>query len=423
MSTQELRRGEVLGRVQRGELKLSEAADLLALSYRQARRLKKRYLAGGAKSLVHGNVGRKSNRAKPKQLREQALSLIRQHYSGSPEQRFGPTLAAEHLTADHGIEVDSETLRRWMLAAGLWSRKRKRKAHRRRRERKAHFGELLQLDGSHHAWLEERGPKACLMNLVDDATGRGLFRFSAEETTWAAADLLEQWVRAHGVPQALYVDWKNVYKRRATTQEAVAGIEPKTQFGRMCEKLGIEIIAASSPQAKGRVERHHGTHQDRMVKKMRLAGIVDYAAANRYLDEQYLNEHNERFVREPAAEADYHGRLLEPIKLERVFCLEWERVVSNDLVVRFANRLLQLEPKRNQAVGPRSRVIVQQRRDGELRVVSEEREVNFREILPAAPPATAVAKTPRVVTAHKPAAGHPWRQRYKAPSQAANSPR
>ena len=410
MNTQELRRGEVLSRVKRGELKLAEAAELLELSYRQAKRLKKRYLAGGAKSLAHGNVGRKSNRAKPEALRQRTLELIRERYAGSEAERFGPTLVAEHLAADQGIELARETLRGWMLAAGLWSRQRKRKPHRSRRERKAHFGELLQLDGSHHRWLENRAGEGCLMNLVDDATGRGLFRFSADETTWAAAELLERWVRAHGVPKALYVDWKNVYKRKATSQEALAGIKPETQFGRMCAKLGIVIIAASSPQAKGRVERHHGTHQDRLVKKMRLAGIGDYEAANRYLDEGYLQEHNERFAREPAAGADFHGRLLQRVRLEQVFCLESERVVSNDWVVRFDNLFLPLEPKRNQGVGAGGRVSVPRRRDGSIRIGSEESEVKFQEISPAAPPASAAAKTPRATTAHKPAADHPWRK-------------
>ena len=163
MSAKELRRGEVLRRVQRGELRLSEAAELLELSYRQARRLKKRYSAGGAKALMHGNVGRVSNRAKPAEFRKQVLQLVRENYSGGPHERLGPTLAVEHLAQDHGVAVDPETLRRWMLAAGLWSRRRKRQPHRSRRQRKAHFGELIQVDGSHHGWLEGRGPKGCLM--------------------------------------------------------------------------------------------------------------------------------------------------------------------------------------------------------------------------------------------------------------------
>ena len=189
------------------------------------------------------------------------------------------------------------------------------------------------------------------MNFVDDASGVALGRFSSEETTWAAADLLQAWVRQYGVPKALYCDWKNVYKRQPTPREAIEGIAPETQVGRMCAKLGIRIIAASSPQAKGRVERHHGTHQDRLIKKMRLEGIADYEAANRYLDEQYLDEHNAKFVCKAAAGADFQQRLSKRLDLKWVFCLEAERVVSNDLVVRFENRFLQLKPKRNQGLG------------------------------------------------------------------------
>ena len=155
MSAKEVRRGEVLSRVKRGELKLVEAAELLDVSYRQAKRLKKRYGEGGIKAMVHGNLGRASNRADDKR-QEQVLELVRENYSGEPHERFGPTLASEHLAADHSLEVPPETLRRWMLAAGLWSRRRKRQPHRSRRQRKAHFGELIQVDGSHHDWLEGR---------------------------------------------------------------------------------------------------------------------------------------------------------------------------------------------------------------------------------------------------------------------------
>jgi hypothetical protein len=417
MSTQELQRVEVMGRVKRGELKLGEAAQMLALSYRQAKRLKKRYNAGGAKALVHGSVGRSSNRADAER-RRQALGLVRKHYSGEPHERFGPTLAAEHLAQDHGLEVPRETLRGWMLCEGLWSRQRQPKPHRSRRERRAHFGELIQLDGSHHDWLEGRGPRGCLLTFVDDAPGRALCRFSEQETTWAAVDFLEQWLRTHGIPQALYCDWNNVYKRRPTTREAMEGIEPQTQFGRMCAKLGIRIIAASSPQAKGRVERHHGTHQDRLIKKMRLKGISDYEAANRYLEEEYLSAHNEAFGCEPAGGANFHQRLPARVDLKWVLCLETERVVSNDLVVRLENRFLQLQPKRRQGLGAGSRVTVQQSRDGELRVVWDERGVVFEEIAKPAPRAPAAAKPRRAPPPHKPSANHPWRRSLNESKQA-----
>lgn len=413
MSQKEVQRSEVLSRVQRGELKLSEAAPLLEVSYRQAKRLQKRYRAGGAPALVHGNVGRESNRAKPAAFREQVIEQVGEHYGGGPRERFGPTLAAEHLQQEQGLEVSVRTLRRWMLAAGLWSRGRKRKPHRSRRQRRAHFGELLQLDGSHHHWLEGRGPKACLMNLVDDATGRALCRFSNEETTWAAADLLEAWVLEHGIPQALYCDGKNVYQRRPTSREAIEGIEPQTQFGRMCGKLGISIIAASSPQAKGRVERHHGTHQDRLIKKMRLGGITDYEAANRYLEERYLDEHNARFAGRPAVGADFHRRLSKRLELKWVFCLEAERVVANDTVVRFENRFLQLKPQRNQGLGAGARVTVQQARCGKLRVLHQGHEVAFDLLPRRQPPRPAepqLDKAPQPRLSRPPAADHPWRR-------------
>jgi hypothetical protein len=186
--------------------------------------------------------------------------------------------------------VHAETLRRWLREAGLWRRQRRGKPYRQRRERKAHFGELVQMDGSFHEWLEERGQRGCLRHMVDDATTAALGRFSEEETIWAAAAVLRGWSERYGGPRALSTDWKNVYVRSPNAQERMRGEVPVTQFGRMCAQLGIRIIAASSPQAKGRVERAHGTHQDRLVKKLRLAGIANYDQANAYLDEHYLGE-------------------------------------------------------------------------------------------------------------------------------------
>jgi len=177
----------------------------------------------GRKGLQHGNVGRASNRSKPAKFRRRVLSLIKQKYSGSEGERFGPTLAAEHLEEEDGIRINHETLRGWMMAEGLWSRQRKRKKHCKRRERKEHFGELVQLDGSFHDWLEDRGPRGCLMNMVDDATSTTLARLGKEETIWAAAGVLRAWIEKHGVPRALYTDWKNVYLRPATTAEQLRG--------------------------------------------------------------------------------------------------------------------------------------------------------------------------------------------------------
>ena len=296
MSARELRRAGVLA-VSAKTLPLKAAAELMDVSYRQAKRLYQRYRASGAKGLKHRSAGRRSNRAVAPRQRTRVLALIRAKYSGRVDDRFGPTLAAEHLASEDGLTVHHETLRRWMLAAGLWSRARKRTPHRRRRARMAHRGELVHLDGSFHPWFEDRGPAACLLTLVDDATGTTLGQFSAQETIWAAVAVLRLWITRYGVPRALYTDWKNVYVRVPNAEERDTGAPPLTQFGRMCAALGIRIIPASSPQGKGRIERNHGTHQDRLVKKLRRRGVRDLVTANAFLAAEYWADHMRDLLR------------------------------------------------------------------------------------------------------------------------------
>jgi len=412
LSKKELSRVEVMGRVKAHSLRLREAAELLELSYRQAKRIWARYRAGGAKALQHGNCGRVSNRAYTAKYRAAVLTRVKARY-----QDFGPTLASEHLGSDDGLEVHAETLRRWLKEAGLWQRQRRRKPYRQRREAKAHFGELVQLDGSFHEWLEERGPRGCLMHMVDDATTKALGWFSAEETIWAAAGVLRRWIERYGVPQALYTDWKNVYVRPPNAGERMRGEPAVTQFGRMCAKLGIGIIAASSPQAKGRVERAHGTHQDRLVKKLRLAGIANYGQANAYLDEHYLTEHNRRYARPAAEAADYHRRRPTTRQLDEVFWLEEERVVSEDWVVRYNNRLLQLERQGRHWTPAKSRVLVRENETGEVAIHYRGQRLLFRELRQAsialseergvAPSPAPPSPTPKSCV---PSALHPWRK-------------
>jgi len=415
MSRRELRRVEVLSRVKEGELKVVNAAELMGVSYRQGKRLWKRYREEGAEGLKHRSAGRRSNRALPRELREKVLRRVRDHYGGEEGERFGPTLAAEHLETDDGLKVDAETLRRWMLAEGLWSRGRKRKQHRKRRERRRHFGELVQLDGSFHDWLEERGPQLCLMNMVDDATGTTLPQLHEQETTWAAADVYRAWVERYGVPHALYTDWKNVYVVEPTEEQRLSGEEPLTQFGRMCRSLGTKIIAANSPQAKGRVERNHGTHQDRLIKKLRLREIRTVEEANRYLRQHYLPEHNRRFRREPASPEDYHRKAPGRRELDAIFRLEEERTISNDWVVRYQGRFLQIERESRYAPAG-GKVIVSQGRDGGLRVLYRGREVRWREIAAPAPrPQPRVVAPGRAVEVRKklhrpPPSDHPWKK-------------
>ena len=420
MSVRELTRVEVLSRVKAGTLSLGSAATLLAVSYRQAKRLARRYQAEGAQGLKHRSAGGPSNHARPTAERERVLALVREKYSGPIDVRFGPTLAAEHLTSEDGIPVHHDTLRRWMLAAGLWSRARTRSPHRQRRERKAHFGELVQLDGSFHLWYEARAPRGCLMNLVDDATGRTLARLGAEETIWAAVDVLRRWIEAYGVPLALYTDWKNVYVRVPNAEEQVTGAVPLTQFGRMCATLGIQIIAASSPQAKGRVERNHGTHQDLLVKKFGRLGIANAPTANAFLETVYLREHNRRFAVAPASAEDFHRRAPSRTALDRVFHLEETRVLSNDWVVRYDRRYLQVARQSGQAPA-RSTVVVREASDGAIELRYRGQPMQWTEIAAPVKPTPSAVRTALSSAPHRPArpsADHPWRRNTRASDHA-----
>jgi hypothetical protein len=411
LSKRELQRGGVLARVEAGELRLKDAAVVMKTSYRNAKRLWKKYQAGGTAALKHANAGRKSNRAVPVKERSKILKLVREKYSGEEKTRFGPTLAAEHLASEDQLEVHPETLRRWMLAEGLWSKARKRKQHRKRRQRRAHFGELVQMDGSFHAWYQRRGPRACLMNMVDDATSTVEAHLGDEETIWAAARVLRQWIDKHGVPLALYTDWKNVYVREPTEKEQLHGQVAVTQFGRMCQKLDIKIIAANSPQAKGRVERGNGTHQDRLIKKMGRKKIGTHEEANRFLQEQYLTDHNARFAREPAQPQDYHRKAPGRRELDQAFCLETERSISNDWVVRYEKRFFQLE--RHSDYPPRqAKVTVCEWEDGRIEIRYKNKARPQHEIAAPEPKQVAIrlVNKPPKPSRWKPPQQHPWRK-------------
>jgi hypothetical protein len=414
-----MKRAAVLARVAAGDLGVLESALLLGVGERQAKRLWAVYRDDGAAGLVHGNVGRRSNRAKPKKFRARVVRLYRRHYAGDAhkhEEPFGPTLAAEHLQSEHRVTVDAETLRRWLLAEGVWHRVRDAPTHRKRRERKAHFGELVQMDGSFESWLEDRAATSCLMDMVDDATSVAHLRFEAQETIWGAVRSLRGWIERYGIPVALYTDWKNVYVRKPTEAERVEEVVPLTQFGRMCATLGIRIIAASSPQAKGRVERNNGTHQDRFVKKARRLGIRDYATANVYLEATYTPAHNARFAVAAASDADFHTPVPRGLDLDTVFRLEDTRTLTNDWVVRHDNRYVQVARHGRHDPPAQSTVPVCEYEDGHLDVRYRGQTVPWTEI-PAprrstvpAPAVAADRPLPLPAARRRPAAAHPWRR-------------
>lgn len=406
MSQKERERLKLFERVKHGELRQVEAAEICGLSYRQTRRQYQRYREFGDRGLVHRGRGRPSNRKYPSEFRAAVLARYQERY---PD--FGPTLAAEKLLLD-GYRLDHETLRQWLLKAKLWRKRRKRAKHRSWRERRAHFGELVQMDGSHHQWFEQRGPKSCLMNMVDDATGTTLSLMAAEETSFAAMELLWRWIERYGIPRALYTDRKNVYVLDKETRERAAesGQEALTQFGRVCQQLGIEIIEAYSPEAKGRVERSHGTYQDRLVKELRLAAIDAIAEANQLLP-GFTDGLNEKFAVAPRAAADYH-RSAKGYDLAAIFCHEAERTATADWVVRFENQFYQLDPRRK-GISPREKIKAQRYLNGELHFRYGRDELRYT-VLPQRPrPAAKPKRKPRVaepiMNKYIPPPDHAWR--------------
>ena len=384
---------------------LRTAADRLGLSYRQAKRVWRRYREQGAAGLVHLSRGRPSNRAKPVGLRRRMLALYEERLEG-----FGPTLASEKLSSLWEVEVSAETVRRWLIAEGLWKVRRRRRTHRQWRPRKEHLGEMVQLDGSHHDWFG-RGEQSCLMVMIDDATGRRKARLSSAETTADAMRLLWLWIERYGRPQSLYVDRKNVYvtDRSPTLEEQLADAEPATVFGQACQRLGIQIIRAWSPEAKGRVERCNGVYQDRLVKEIRLQGLVTCEQVNELLG-TFDEDLNERFSVCAAAEQDFHRPVSTSLDLADVFVFAATRSVQKDWTIRFENDWYQIQ--KSQGIRPSAKVQVHRRLDGSLQILYRDRALRF-ETLPGRPIRAAVAKASpksKAKPQQRPAEDHPWRQ-------------
>jgi transposase len=342
MNRKERERLVVFSRVKDKELPRAQAAEVLGISLRQAHRLYRRYVAEGDKGLVHRARGKPSVRKIDQARQHKALELYRSTYRG-----FGPTLLAEKLGPDHGVWVSHDTVRRWLIGEGLLERCRKGRRSRRRRTRKERFGQMLQMDGSHHLWLEDRGSRCCLMVIIDDATGQMRGRFYPGETLFAAMDLFGRWCAEFGVPQSLYVDRAGIYRadREPTLGEIKNHKQPLTQFGRAMKELDVRLILAKSPQAKGRVERANGTLQDRLVKEMRLAKINGLEQANAWLDQGgFFAQLSGQFEVRPADAADAHRPVV--LDLSCVLCVKEKRSVSLDSCLQWQGQTLQLKDAR-----------------------------------------------------------------------------
>jgi hypothetical protein len=367
----ELRRLHIIHKVLEGEITQRKAAELTLLSERQIRRIVKRIREEGDGSIRHRNRGRESNRKTPKGLKERMLKLYQQKYRG-----FGPTLTAEKLTELDNIQISKETVRTWLIESGDWQKKLKRKKHRQWRQRKHCRGEMVQMDGSQHDWFEGRGPRCVFMGYIDDATGRVFGKFYAYEGTVPAMDSFRRYIREYGLPVSVYLDKHSTYKSWAkpTEEEEIEGRKPMSQFERALKELGVEVIHAHSPQAKGRVERLFGTLQDRLVKEMRLRGISNIEDANGFLI-QYLPKYNKRFAVQPMEKVDLHRKLHRGINLNKILCIRTERVVRNDFTVAHNKKLYQI-----QSLVKAKRLTIEERIDGSMLITYQQAKVRFKEI-------------------------------------------
>jgi len=310
MSKKEIEQIPIFEDLKKKTIKQKHAAQLLNLSIRQIKRKLKNYRRFGAKSLLHANRGKPGNRQFDSIIVEQALSLIENYY---PD--FAPTFASEKLLENHNLLINRETLRQKMIKGGLWISKAKKVTHHKWRERKACFGELVQLDGSPHKWFEDRAPACCLLAFIDDSTSQILhLEFMPEEATIPVMKATKTYIELYGRPLELYVDRGKVFKVNLNNPDG----EKITQYRRSLEELNIKVIYARSPQAKGRVERLFGTLQDRLVKELRLANISTMGEANDFVKNIYLPKHNQKFAVEAKEKQNLH-KSMQGYDLDEIF--------------------------------------------------------------------------------------------------------
>jgi len=337
-------------------------------------------------------AGQRSNRKHPH--REAIISLYQTKYEG-----FGPTLAAEYLLEEEGLTVNHETLRLWLLSDGLWKKQRKRSPYRQRREPKAQFGEMIQIDGSIHDWFEIE-VNSCLLNMVDDATSKTLAMLDSGETTRVVFLAIWKWIEHHGIPLSFYVDLKNVY------------VSPKdNSFSHVqiaCKKLGIRIIKARSPQAKGRVERNHAVYQDRFVKELRLRQVKTIEAGNAILETKFIDKLNNKFEK-PARNPVSAHRPLGNIDLNQILCWEYERQIQHDWTFSYKGHYYQVEKKYGAIIKPKSTIKVRRHLDNTVSAWYKEKQLTIT-LIPKRPPSQAAEKKLPVSSANKIVRPSPWHQ-------------
>lgn len=400
MTQAELKRLHVVKQILAKKLKQTEAAELLYLGQRQIRRIVARVRKEQDKGVIHKSRGQPSNRRLPEQLKNKVIRLYKTKYKG-----FGPVFACEKLFEIDKIKLSDETLRIWLIKNGLWERKRKRKKYRCWRQRKHHFGEMVQMDGSHHDWFEGRGPWCVLMGYIDDATSNRFARFYEYEGVMPAFDSLKRYIKRYGIPKSLYLDKHTTYKSngKPTIEDQLNNKRYLSQVERAAEDLGIEIIHANSPQAKGRVERSFKTYQDRLVKEMRLRGIKSIEEANKFLGE-FLPGHSRKFSVKPLKEADLHQPVPQNIDLNNVLCVRIERSLRNDFTLVHNKKLYQVSDKT-----VAKKVIVEERINGTMYVTYKGEKLKFKQLYQKPQRQAGAKPKPKLKQIYRPSLDHPFK--------------
>ena len=371
MSQDELKRLHVIRKAIDKRIKQREAAEVLGLSQRQIRRLVKRVREESDKGIIHRLRGTESHRAIAEAIKSKALALCRGIYAG-----FNPTFVSEKLFERNKIKIGRETLRQWFIAEGIAYEKRKARPHRRWRQRKAHCGEMVQMDGSHHDWFEGRSSECVLMGYIDDASSRVYARFCEYEGTMPAMSSFKLYALKYGLPQSVYLDCHPTYKgsKKPTIEDELLNRQALSQFGRALEELSVHLIHAQSAPAKGRVERLFKTFQDRLIKEMRLRGIKNIAEGNKFLN-WYLLVFNKRFNVMPLMNEDLHRPLPKTIELDAVLSIKTPHALRNDFTVAHEGKLYQVEDNVRA-----KEVIVEERINGSLLITYKGRQLRYREI-------------------------------------------
>lgn len=412
MSRKEIDRLAVMTKLADKHITAPEAAEQMGLSVRQVRRLKKRMKKFGARGLIHRSRGKPSKRRMKKKIVTEIVTLLRTVYVG-----FGPTLAAEKLLANHMLQVSKESVRSLMTKNNLWKPKpkRKNKQHRAWRPRREHYGSMEQYDGCYHHWFEDRALECCLLLSVDDATGKiTRARFDRHEGVFPTFIFWKAYVEKNGKPVSIYLDKFSTYK--INHKAAEDNSELITQFERACNDLGIELITANSPEAKGRVERMFETLQDRLVKELRLQNISDIDSANIFLEDTFIPAFNGKFAVVPAKRTDLHRPLtkMDTQQINRTFSIHSERTVMNDFTIQFKNKYLQLDQQQPVTVCRKDRILVEEHIDDSIILKLRGKELRFT-VLPERPKKAYMINIPALATSrptYKPPVNHPWRRQF-----------